>query len=348
MKKHLLVMALIISSVYTFGQKIENISSLFYSDNLVNKIVVDSMHTNMVIKLMMNGSVLQQETELEKIYYETDLIFGNEIKSLAYSTTDENINYVKKDSTLTSYDSYGRKTSHSWYKWDKDLNSWVFQSDEFYTYSGDTLITSSSEGIDDKEVIYYTNGLRDSTVRFEKDNGVWEKFSSSKYTYNADNNPAVIVDYSYDKTSQTFNPSTKSDYNYGIDENGKNYGYFTYLFWNGTTWTNTIDQSGYQIVQIIQGTFYYKIKEVKPTTEDELTKCASIRIYPNPATESVYINSDEETENTVSVYTLNGERVFYQQVKGNEYIPVSTLPNGIYLITVTNQKGILKEKLIKK
>ena len=32
----------------------------------------------------------------------------------------------------------------------------------------------------------------------------------------------------------------------------------------------------------------------------------------------------------------------------NEYIPMSALSQGIYIITITNENGVFREKLIKK
>ncbi|MDD3077539.1 MAG: T9SS type A sorting domain-containing protein [Paludibacter sp.] len=350
MKKKLLSVTLALCALFAFSQETISINRFFQSSSLINKMIPDSMHSTLEMKLIMNGTVVQEEIGLQKSYSETEPEYGNEIKSWSFSKDKNSIDYVKNDSMLYNYDDNGRRISKTYYQWEETTGEWVWQSNAYYTYSGDTIITSSDEGIDDKELVFYKNGLQDSTLRFEKDgDGVWKPSSSSKYSYNVESNPVLIIDYSYDETNQTFEPTMKADYIYGIDVNGKNYCYGNFLFWDGTMWTDTTDyQNGMQLVQSIELTIYYTMKQVKAVVNrSKTTEANTVSIYPNPTTEGIYINSDMEMENTISIYNLNGSKILCQKVKGNEYVPVSGLPDGIYIITVSNQNGTFKEKLIK-
>ncbi|MDD4431160.1 MAG: T9SS type A sorting domain-containing protein [Bacteroidales bacterium] len=346
MKKTLVAIALMLSTMLAFGQNTAYIDKSLRSESFINKLIADSMHTSISMKIIMNGTVVQEQSERGITYYETEATYGNEIKSWSYSKAQNSDIYVKDDSVLTAYDKEGRKTQQTRYCRDQETNSWVLQAEEYYSYSGDTLITSSAEGLEEKEISYYRNGLRDSTIKYELDNGVWEKFSSKKYTYNAENNPILIVDYVYDKTSQSFKASMKSDYFYGVDKDQKNYCNFRFLFWDGNIWTDTINNPGYQLVQSMEATTYYKIKQVQQVVFNEVKTLESNNtvISLNPVTKEIYIYSDATTENALSIYNLNGNKMLFRQVEANESISVSALPEGIYLIILNNQYGTTKEK----
>jgi hypothetical protein len=72
-------------------------------------------------------------------------------------------------------------------------------------------------------------------------------------------------------------------------------------------------------------------------------------IYPNPANEIIYINSDHQTINDLSVVDINGREVMAASFENvlSATLDISNLSSGIYLITIeSNQKSIVK-KIIK-
>ena len=61
-----------------------------------------------------------------------------------------------------------------------------------------------------------------------------------------------------------------------------------------------------------------------------------ISIYPNPATNFISIDKDENV-NSITVFNLVGRKIkSFQDIQKNEQYDVSTLPNGMYLIQVTD------------
>ncbi|MEN6511295.1 MAG: BACON domain-containing carbohydrate-binding protein, partial [Chloroherpetonaceae bacterium] len=78
-------------------------------------------------------------------------------------------------------------------------------------------------------------------------------------------------------------------------------------------------------------------------TEIETGKCA---IYPNPFTNGFYVGNDHHTM-IVSMFDVRGQLIFTRKVLGIEFIPTAQLANGIYLIELTNEKTIMKIKVIK-
>ena len=72
-----------------------------------------------------------------------------------------------------------------------------------------------------------------------------------------------------------------------------------------------------------------------------------IRIYPNPAKGSVTIEGEDIL--FVSIISLAGRELYRQNSNGRSTIIVDldTLPNGIYIISVSTSKGFIHKKLIK-
>ncbi len=71
--------------------------------------------------------------------------------------------------------------------------------------------------------------------------------------------------------------------------------------------------------------------------------------YPNPANEIIYIKSDHQTINDLSVVDINGREVMAASFENvlSATLDISNLSSGIYLITIeSNQKSIVK-KIIK-
>jgi hypothetical protein len=69
-----------------------------------------------------------------------------------------------------------------------------------------------------------------------------------------------------------------------------------------------------------------------------------MRLYPNPATNAVFISSDGDAEKISSmiVYDLAGQRMEVQRhtgFSGNETLDISRLPNGIYLLKIGYASG---------
>ena len=82
---------------------------------------------------------------------------------------------------------------------------------------------------------------------------------------------------------------------------------------------------------------------------------SGMRMYPNPATESVNVLfTAENTENGVlSVMNLMGQTVYTMNIDVNEgtnmvTVPVNQLPAGIYMVNIKTNRGISTQKLIVK
>lgn len=86
-------------------------------------------------------------------------------------------------------------------------------------------------------------------------------------------------------------------------------------------------------------------EEATPTSTSEAAK-ASLNLFPNPATNSITINSNTALSR-YEVYSITGALVEANENIDNATIRISNLPNGIYLLKAFSDRGIIVEKFIK-
>jgi hypothetical protein len=80
------------------------------------------------------------------------------------------------------------------------------------------------------------------------------------------------------------------------------------------------------------------------TSEESLSK---VSMYPNPTTNTVYINSSEVIDN-IALYTMLGQEVFSLKGASNGLeINLSNHPSGTYIVKLQTQGSIQSMKLIK-
>ena len=70
-------------------------------------------------------------------------------------------------------------------------------------------------------------------------------------------------------------------------------------------------------------------------------------MYPNPATDGFYLNTGEKTC-IVTIYNLSGVMTYKKQITKNEYINISELPKGVYLVKIETPEGTVDNKLVRK
>jgi endonuclease I len=74
----------------------------------------------------------------------------------------------------------------------------------------------------------------------------------------------------------------------------------------------------------------------------------NVSVYPNPSNSSLTIDfNNNYTISKINIMQLDGKVVLTAVVAGNQLnMDVSTLANGIYFLTVQNEKGFSKEKIV--
>lgn len=73
----------------------------------------------------------------------------------------------------------------------------------------------------------------------------------------------------------------------------------------------------------------------------------SIRIYPNPATQRVWISAENQGRASLSLCTTNGQLVYRCEFKGEPLeLDVASLPRGMYILQLRSKNEIHVKKLI--
>src|SRR5690554_2173053 len=73
----------------------------------------------------------------------------------------------------------------------------------------------------------------------------------------------------------------------------------------------------------------------------------SITIYPNPTNSEVNISS-ENIINSIEIYNSLGQRVYQSVVNSNtKTIDISSFTNGVYILGVNTENGVIRKKIIK-
>jgi len=72
----------------------------------------------------------------------------------------------------------------------------------------------------------------------------------------------------------------------------------------------------------------------------------SIDLYPNPATEGFFIKGLNGS-GILTLLDISGKTLLTQQVSGNEYVPISTFPKGLYIVKITTAEGTIEKKVLK-
>lgn len=71
-------------------------------------------------------------------------------------------------------------------------------------------------------------------------------------------------------------------------------------------------------------------------------------LFPNPAKEKLNIQLDNFENTTVIIYNMLGENIFKTKLNSKTAdIDISTLDNGVYIISVDNGRGTTRQKIIK-
>lgn len=105
------------------------------------------------------------------------------------------------------------------------------------------------------------------------------------------------------------------------------------------------DQNLYRLKMVDRdGTFAYsRIQSVKFEKVDQ----AAVSVYPNPATDKIYVNHTDLTQlKQASIINLNGRVVFSSSAVTSDGINVARLPQGVYIVHIAKLDGSLSSHKI--
>lgn len=73
----------------------------------------------------------------------------------------------------------------------------------------------------------------------------------------------------------------------------------------------------------------------------------SVKLYPNPAKEKLYISHNEAfNKGTISLYHLNGQLIKKQPFQSTQALSLEELESGVYIVVLESEKGKISKKII--
>ena len=81
------------------------------------------------------------------------------------------------------------------------------------------------------------------------------------------------------------------------------------------------------------------------TSDIENISSKEFSIYPNPTVNYLFINRLNDYKN-LAIYDMTGQLINYSEANNNQ-IDVSNFQNGIYILKIETEKGILTNKFVK-
>ncbi len=76
-----------------------------------------------------------------------------------------------------------------------------------------------------------------------------------------------------------------------------------------------------------------------------VAKAKNITLYPNPATDLLYVNSEKAV--TVSVYDVTGKMLLNETVSNTNPLSLQSLSNGMYIVRIQAGEQVSTQRLIK-
>jgi hypothetical protein len=110
---------------------------------------------------------------------------------------------------------------------------------------------------------------------------------------------------------------------------------------------------------IISGIYYIKVSEesCSSDTSNHISvtisgiqtnpHVESIKIYPNPFSDQLFIENDEDNEITIEIYNIIGEKTFTNRMNLKKVIIGDLLSKGVYLVKLTDGKNEANRKIVK-
>lgn len=270
---------------------------------------------------------------------------GN-VETVIISVNDANGDWIFSERENYLYDVNGVITEAIFEEWDDNDEEWVNSSrginpvwhdqDEFLVSSVDIESWDGSEWV--PAFRFTTEYFSDNSIESELEE-VWD-----------DINEVYVNDYLIERDIDGFMVVT-SEISYNWDEASNDWE----ISW-GSTYNNTYngdDELAEQIrtnwnsfneAWLINLKYIYNYIDIASVTDLELH---TVNVYPNPATERVTIQS-ENNLNTVTIVGMNGQ-VYYNLNNVNatsHEVDVQFLNTGTYFILSKDREGFSKSKLI--
>ena len=269
-------------------------------------------------------------------------------------------NSYKTTITYTSINKIDMVFDYDW-----DGSQWVIEDRYTVTYNSNDKITQilGEEWMDpqwvnsDRELFTYDiNNKISSTILEIWDGSNWNEEDRTDY----------ILDASYNRTRETlfYNGDTqyKDEYAYDTslvmssfahpfkDKTGLDYIYEDFPYTNKILSSNefSYDISTSSFVNDVRITYNYTSSITLNTEQFEINSNA-LKVFPNPTSNIINIKLLNYEDTIASIYDLSGRLILKQNLDSEiSIIDISSLSNGLYLLTVNADNKKTTKRILKK
>ncbi len=218
---------------------------------------------------------------------------------------------------IYEYDTEGKLKSHQIIDWDKESDSW--KNVRAFSVSGEEDEAGVVEVREDWNV-----GADD-----------WNRATSHSKIFDSKGQLIEEVYNKWDNSSGSWVENRRDAYSY--NEDGIKVEEATF-YWDKTS-------SKYE--NHLKSVYFYSVVAINKPVDPELPN-GDFYLYPNPATDYVYISNLYEAS-LLTIYNVDGKAIMQKQIlSANEPVNVSSLKKGVYVVTLKSDSGIKTTKFIKK
>ena len=273
---------------------------------------------------------------------------GNQIVYLYSTWNIESGEFEPVSKEAYTSDENGNLTVSKHYRWDAAAGNFTLNFKNEYTYdeNGNLTLylysyvdTASSNFVEShkEESTHDENGNLTLLIIYNSDatSGALVATSKKEYTFDTNGHIESYLYSNYDTGLADFIPAFNMDYETVVDTDSS-------LKRMGTiSKYNTISEQWDAFEgEALQSFLYYtKLSSLSTAGIEQ----AHFSVYPNPAKESLFINST--TIERATIYTILGKKVL--EIRGQNKLDISPLSKGVYFINVSDGKKASTKKFIK-
>jgi hypothetical protein len=220
---------------------------------------------------------------------------------------------------------------------------YFYDNSGYLETSNEYVLSESGEMIPSNEKFYTTNDagkvIETKEYLWNPENEEWEASENVLFDYDNSGNPSEELFKWGDSFSNEFFEYSRIEYSYAT-ENYDDYLLPVKMYFN--------PQYSEEIVNVPTGYIEYWndgedwYEEYKTTYEyanglSSITENinTNFRLYPNPADEIIYFNSEEILINShIDIFNLSGSKLISTELNNSSEINVSNLPAGLYLYNI--------------
>jgi hypothetical protein len=257
------------------------------------------------------------------------------------------------------YDENANKTLAVQYSWDHNTYSWMQTLKQAYFYTVDFKDSLSKTFLWDQarevwlnyqksEPDYDSLGNKVLATNYEwlEDRAIWTASSKNEYACDENGNTIAQLIYKQDEGNEEMNLYMIKEYEYDLS-NSKVWDPYILGHQNRLLAINTMLSNGKgEMVLASADSLYYSQVESTSSAMEALP-VSGMKIYPNPASDHITVQTENSTQAQFHIYDLFGR----QMLSGNltsPVIDVSNLKRGTYLLKLMNGNSIQLLRFVKK